>query len=75
VGMGRRLAEWAGEVCSKRGHRLRISTAHPAMLAALSGSDRWLLRRRAKSREHTGFARWTRQHLLGRTLTTFEYVG
>jgi GNAT superfamily N-acetyltransferase len=73
LGIGRRFAEWAGERCRDRGQSLRISTAHPAMLAALAKSEKWRLARRARCRAHTTFARWTRPTLLGRTLTTFEY--
>lgn len=75
LGIGRRLANWLGEHCRQQGLRLRISTAHPAMLAALQFSRQWRIARRARSRPHGGFARWTRDALLGRMLTTLEYIG
>ena len=73
LGLGRRLADWIGERCRGKGLALRITTAHPAMLAALDKSASWRLCRRARVREHTTFARWTKPRLLGRILTTYEY--
>lgn len=77
LGIGRALSEQVGQLLAADGDRLRITTAHPAVIHGLRASPRWEESKTANAPSRSKKPkRLVKQHASARKLATraFEYV-
>jgi GNAT superfamily N-acetyltransferase/GTPase SAR1 family protein len=76
IGIGSRLVECVAELHHQRGHRVTLTTSHPAMIAHCEGSPRWKCTRVRKTpRTSSQFGRFASYRDSGsRVAVSFAYV-
>ncbi len=76
IGIGSRLVECVAELHHERGHRVTLTTSHPAMIAHCNQSPRWKRKRVRKSpRVPSHFGRFATYRDSGsRVAVSFEFV-